>query len=145
MFLGAGAAGSADRNALRQTNLHETVVDFLLDIHEKLNQILSILSQDRLAKEFPIQARVVEISGAELAFIPEHPLEPGQAVEIVIALNQFPVSLAGAVGIIEKKVQTEQGPALEMSFKRIRSEDQEAVVRFVFQEERRQIREQRLD
>ena len=146
LFLGAAAVDSpVDTSALKQTNLQETVVDFLLDIHDKLNHILSILSQDKLTRQFPIHGRVVEISGSGLAIIPEKDLEPGQPLEIVMALDQLPMILAGAVGVVENRVETKEGPALAVSFKRIRLEDQEAVIQYVFRQERRNIREQRLD
>lgn len=144
LYLGPAAeTREIDKKALRQTNLSETTVDFLIDLHDKLDMVLNLLAQDRLSSQYPIRADVVEIGGSSIVAAPTQPAVIGHAYEILLMLQQFPVQLVSAVARAVEFVDSELGPAVLLHFIRIHEEDQENIVQFVFQQERRSIRQLR--
>lgn len=137
-----------DKNALLESRLPEPLVDFLLGLNDRLEALTSFMGQDRLQTDFPLVADVTEVSGAGIRFELDSPLPPETShAEIVLVLNQFPLRLAGAIGRLEpREPDSESGrPAYAMIFTRIREQDLDQIIGFVFQEERRRIREKKWD
>lgn len=142
------------RAALKRSSLNEGVVAFLLDLSAKVDTLLSLALHEQLAADFPLEAEVTEISGAGVRLTVPEPLPEvnagtadfteGGHYEIVLFLDQAPQRLASAMGRISRAAQPDEplgATELAMDFTRIRERDQNAVVAFVFAEERRQIRE----
>lgn len=152
LFLGLGDGGAGpDKDALKNSHLPEAVVDFLLDMNAKLDTLISLHSQDKLSHNFPIQVEVTDISGAGLRakLLPgqEAPPAEGDFVEAVLVLHQFPLAMVGAIGRVTREQCPEGddcgGGLLAIHFTRMREKDLDRVVSFVFQEERRHIRERK--
>lgn len=120
--------------------LSEAVAAFLVDLSRKMDHVISLLTTDRLAEEFPGKAQVSEISGAWAVIRSDGPLAQGQHLEMVFVLSRMPLSLAGAVGRVTAARQKGDGYDARIEFTSIRSSDQEALVQFVFHEQRQQIR-----
>ncbi len=133
---------------LAESRLPEGLIQFLLDIDLKLQTILGLLGREQLLADFPIKGTVTEISGAGVRLHCDGDAIPlGTPMEIVIALSQLPLRLAGAVG---KAVRTDTDASSPYTvygfeFTRIREDELDAVVGFVLQEERRRIRERKWD
>jgi len=123
------------------TNLPEPILNFLETINSKLDMLLSMANRDRLESSFPIAVQIVEISGAGLIFTAEREFEVEDRLEVVLFLSQFPLQMAGALGRIHRR-EVQAGKTLwAVDFTSIREPDREAIVRFVFQQQRERIRE----
>lgn len=137
-------AGSSE-NLLHESRLPESLMNFLMDMDRKLQAILGMLGRDQLLADFPLQIIVTEISGAGIRFISDTALKIGEPMEVVVALSQIPLRLAGAIG---KPTRIEESPsdqqhAYAFEFTRIREAQLDQVIGFVLQEERRAIRERK--
>lgn len=123
------------------TGLSEPMMDFLETINTKLDMLLSIANQDYLQTNFPEAVNIVEISGAGLIFTADKDFHLDDRVEMVIFLSQMPLRIVGAIGRIHRRDEFNAKPAWVVDFTSIRESDREVVVRFVFQQQREQIRE----
>ncbi|MFK4764954.1 PilZ domain-containing protein [Desulfobaculum sp. SPO524] len=129
---------------LSGANLQEPLVNFLESINSKLDALLGIIGQERLETEFDHTIEVVELSGAGLAFTCDASFTPGDSLEFALLLGQFPLRVAAAVGNVVQKRHHENGaPIWAVDFTSVRESDQEAIVRFVFREQRERIRERK--
>ena len=153
-FTSAPSASIISREEMmRQTNFSESFVTFLLNLDGKLETILSILRKDSLENDFPFTLETLVISGAGIRFTSDAPLTPNSHVEVILFLGDYPFGLIGAIGKIEPLRTTTGADTTEHSyntsypwtlrFTRIREPDLDTIVQFVFQEERRRIREHR--
>ncbi|TVM35154.1 PilZ domain-containing protein [Oceanidesulfovibrio marinus] len=136
------------RNIFVGSNVPKEIGEFLLALDAKLDTLVSMASRDRLEQDFPIPADVYEVSGNGIRFHTTHDFRPGDHVEVVLFLSRMPLRLTSAVGVVLDKraasSRDELSPQWALKFTRIREQDLEAVVQFVFQQERRTIRERRL-
>ncbi len=119
----------------------ESMLDFLEAINMKLDMLLSIASQDHLQNNFPESITIVEISGAGLIFTAKRDFHLDDRVEMVMFLSQVPLRIAGAIGRVHRRDEINGKSAWVVDFTSIRESDREAIVRFVFQQQREQIRE----
>lgn len=141
-------AMSYDHPALRGTGespgpensagMSQDVADFLAAMDAKLDMVLSLLNQKRLEDEFEAEVEVLELGGDGLRFAAPLEYDPGTPLEFALVLNQFPLRVASAVGVV---AAGDGRPGHPADFTRIREADLEALVGFVFQEERARIRE----
>jgi hypothetical protein len=133
-----------DIDALKQASVPAVLAEYLGALNEKLDLIVSMLSQENILSDFPVEAEVVEISGSGMLFTSASSLAQDQYVEIVMMLSRMPLRMAGAVGKIARVQPHEQdGFLYGLDFTTIRDADLETVVQFVFQEQRARIREQK--
>lgn len=132
--------GADERPDLSKGGLSQLVSDFLLGVDAKLDTVISLLNQKRLEDDFASTLEVIEIGGDGVRLSESGDLKPGDALELAIVLNQFPLRIASAVGVLKA---ADGGQGLPVTFTRIREPDLEAVVAFVFQEQRAHIRETR--
>jgi len=123
--------------------ISEPLIDFLQTINAKLDMLISFINQDRLQSEFQETVEVVALSGGGLKFSSEKEFKPGDVLEIVLVLSQIPLRLAAAVGKIERSEIMNNRPVWVLEFTSIRESDTEAIVAFVFKEEREKIRGQK--
>jgi hypothetical protein len=128
---------------LEGANLSAALTDFLLALSAKLDTVVSLLSQKRLEDDFEAAVEVLEIGAQGLDFVAPRPWAAGAVLEFALVLNQYPLRLAAAVGRVEAVAESPAGPRHSVTFTRIREADFEAVVHFVINEERQQIRESR--
>lgn len=124
-----------------KSKLPEELVAFMEEINAKLDQVIGILKHDKMELGFPTEIEVCNISASELLFKTQKRLEPGDNVEVVLPLSQMPLLVSGGIGKIERIRHPQFGNIWELSFTRIREQDHESIVQFVFQQERKRIRE----
>jgi hypothetical protein len=135
-----------EQNPLEGVNLPEPVLDFFYDMNSKLDTIIGLLSRDRLENDFPYPLEIVRLSGAKVSFYSKRPLKQGMYLEAVFILSLFPMRMAGAIGKVGEREKDKEGRDLwSLDITRIRERDLETMVHFVFQEERRHIREKKWD
>jgi len=125
------------------TPLPDALVTFLEGIDTKLNMILTSISQDKLLADFSIRLSITELSGAGIRFTSDTDLNIGQHLEIVMIFSQFPLRMVGILGTIQRKDIVDNAPCYAFCFSQVREMDREAIVQFVFQEQRERIREQK--
>jgi hypothetical protein len=132
---------SSGHGQSKDLGLPEGVKTFLEDMNSKLDMLLSLQSQRRLESDYPIKSEIVELSGAGLKCLqPTPPLQVGEALEMVLILSQLPVNMAGVAGTVQRLEPYGQGQVLVMEFRHVRESDREAIVQFVFREQREHIR-----
>ncbi len=122
------------------SHIPRELINFLQNLHEKVDMILGLLNRESIQAEFPIQAEVLEISGAGLQFISDEDFEVGEHVEMVLLLSQVPLRVVGLVGRIHRREECQGVPLWVVEYTSIRNIDREKVVQFVFREQREQIR-----
>jgi len=133
---------SSGHGQIKDLGLPEGVKAFLEDMNSKLDMLLSLQSQRRLESDYPIKSEIVELSGAGLKCLqPSPPLQVGEALEMVLILSQLPVTMAGVAGIVQRlEPYGQQGQVVVVEFRHVRESDREAIVQFVFREQREHIR-----
>jgi hypothetical protein len=105
--------------------------------------VVSLLSQQRLEEDFQDAVEVLDIGVQGLEFVARRSFAVGDVLEFALVLNQYPLRLAAAVGRVDAVADSPAGPRHAVTVTRIREADFEAVVQFVINEERQQIREAR--
>lgn len=146
IYLSAGlASGTPDPAQLKNSGLPEAVQAFLIRLDTKLDQLLMQANEDRMYKLFPLAATAVEISAAGMKFTcPGECYDAGQRLEVITLLSQVPLRIAGAIGEVVRVENDAKGnPCNVLDFTEIADADQEAIVQFVFREQRAQIRERK--
>ena len=126
---------------LAQSHLPEAVINFLVGMSNQINYIAALLEKKALDEEFPHILDGVRVSGSGLAFYAECPLAKGDYLEVLLTLTSLPLQMAGAIGEVVKEETTPQGKKYFLQFTRISEPNLDAIVRFVFQEQRKSIRE----
>lgn len=151
MYKGAIAPGAGMRDELiascRQGDL---VPRFLAEMDRKLDAVLTLLQRESLVSEFPHEGHVVELSGGHGVLECAFALERGAYLELLLLLDEFPLRIVSVIARVEEKREARAltGPpagVYALRFIRVDAEDREAVIRFVFSEDRKRIRLQKDD
>lgn len=133
--------GEGDRPDPEDLGTSPALAEFLVALDSKVDTVISMLSQQRLDEEFQWGIEIVELSGSGFVFLSDSRFEEGQSLEVALILNQFPMRVATAVGSVSTPQSDRWPNALQLNFSRIRESDLEAVMGFVFHEQRQRIRE----
>lgn len=134
----ADTATTPSAEMLKESNLPEVILEFLKGIDAKLDMLVSHMGRNSLERDFPLDIEVREISGAGAQFRTDEPMQSGDTLEMVLVLSAFPLRLAGVKGRVLGIDEATGWHRFE--FTTIRKADREAVVQYVFQEEREEIR-----
>lgn len=126
----------------RNSKLPEELTIFLKEMDRKLDSILGMLSKETLHTDFPVDIEVMELSAAGVKFRSKTPFETYETLEIVLTLSQVPLRMAGSKGRI-LGLEEETG-LYRFEFVDTRGSDMEAMVQFVFQQQREQIRNSKM-
>ncbi|NJB66864.1 hypothetical protein GGQ74_000504 [Desulfobaculum xiamenense] len=138
------SAAEDDALDLSGVKLQEPLVRFLEAVNAKLDTLLGLMSVERLESEFDSRIEIVEISGSGLGFTcADCAFAVGDRLEFALLLAQFPFRVAAAVGKVTQVRTVNERPVWNVTFTSVRESDQEAIVRFVFREERERIREKK--
>ena len=123
---------------------------FLVEMDRKLDAVLNLLQRESLNVDFPNEARAVELSASGLILESSVALAPGNCLELLLLLEEFPTRIISVLaridGVLERRPLT--GPPAKVyavSFTAIEQEEREHIIRFVFGEERKRIRQQKND
>jgi hypothetical protein len=121
-------------------SLPQALIDFLTAMDAKLDMLISLESQERMRDDFPINLEITEISASGVSFRSAEPLETDTRMELVVYLSRFPLRMAGGMGRVVRNEQENGSWTGALEFTDIRDTDTEAIVQFVFQEQRQQLR-----
>lgn len=126
------------------SNIPKPLQEFLVELNMKVDTILGAVTKDVAKNDFPIDLRIHMLSGSGLVFTSQEQFKPGTNLEVVITLGQVPMVMVGAMGRIDKLVKMPSGQVgYSLVFTKISTDHQDSLVQFVFQEERRRIREKK--
>jgi len=122
---------------LSKAGFSDEVVDFFINLDDKLNLLMGMNNLEYLQQDFPEKIDIYDISGAgiRIRYSSDLPLET--ELEIVIMISHLPFTAVSAIGTV--KEQLEDGSSRFM-FTSLREADREAIVRFVFQQQREELR-----
>ncbi len=123
----------------------DPVLRLLTEMDRKLDAILGHLQRDDLRNDFPLDAVVVRLGGDALHLECREPLLPGDLLELVLLLEEFPLNMASCIAEVERKlpnppVSGNDKTPFALSYVGLREGDKENIIRHVFQEERKRIR-----
>ncbi|WP_320169671.1 hypothetical protein [Maridesulfovibrio sp.] len=141
VFRGFSGSKKHPADDLDDSKVPEWLKVYVTELDRKLDQLLGMQSRKDLLTDFPESLEVMEISGNGMLFRTENPISLPCVMEAVLEIERIPLRLAGAVGTIHK------GPDQSswiMKFEKIREHDLEAIIQFVFSEQRERIRAEKL-
>lgn len=126
----------------------ELLLRFLAEMDRKLDAALTLLQSEALTREFPKEGHIVAISGQGLSLESKVELRPGSHVEALIMLEEYPLRIISALCRVERSGRAALLPgmhdyACDLRYTTIAEEDRDAVIRFVFSEERKRIRQRK--
>ena len=127
------------------SRLPEALLRFLIAMDRKLDAILAHLQEESLAGEFPGEGQIVELSGTGLVLECAESFAPGQPLELLLLLKEFPLRVVPVLAAVDEKRATPAlaGPAASvyaLTYLSVEEEDREAIIRHVFSEDRKRIR-----
>lgn len=124
----------------------ELQIRFLAEMDRKLDAVLTLLQRDSLARDFPEEGHIVALSGHGLVMECNNDLPVGSYAELLILLEEYPMRIVSTLSRVEGSraagvLPDMHGHACDMTYAAIAEEDRDAVIRFVFSEERKRIRQ----
>lgn len=126
--------------------LPDAVNKFLLQLDTKVDALLAAMPSSSLDQDFPHTLEITSISASNLVFASPLPLAVGDWLEVIVNFGQTGIVTAAGIGhITARNVDRTAPPSFFFSFARIQEEEREKIIRFVFKEERRLLRETRLE
>ena len=124
-----------------------SLIDFLLYMDEKLDQILDLVSKDVADKESSNLGIGSNISGSGMNIITDKPLEPGKIIHTNFVLSRFPLVFIDVFGeIVRVTPVDEDGKTsyhLGTKFLDLNLNDRERIIACVFQSQREAIRKKK--
>lgn len=143
LFTGDVVGEESNRDALfRNSKLPDDLTNFLAGMDRKLDRILGLLSKENLRTDFPLDIEIRELSAAGIKFRTKEKLRISAPLEIVIVLSQVPMRMAGCKGRLHGIEDDTE--LYRFEFVDVRENDLEAIVQFVFQQQREQIRNSKM-
>ena len=123
------------------------IVNFLLQMDEKLNQIVAMLSKDRECEGLLNKAVGENISGAGMNMLVDKFIEAGTIIRAEFIPSRFPLVFINAFGeVIQATEVDENGKSmyrLGIKFLNLSSSDRERIISCVFQKQREAIRKRK--
>lgn len=121
---------------------------FLLEIDRKLDTILSLLQSESIEEDFPLKGYVLEISASGLVLESGLPLHTGENLELLLMMGGYPMRMLSVMGEVQGVKETSclvDGACTPyaVSYECLSEEDRDAVIAFIFQEDRKRIRRQK--
>ena len=139
----------ADRSDLEIT-LNAALVDFLLQMDEKLDHILSLLSKAEVGEDvLPKQGTGTNISGSGMNMLVEEPLEVGRIIHAHFVLSRIPLVCVDTFGEVNWVEPVDENGttrySLGIEFVGLKPIDRERIIACVFQRQRKTIRERKAE
>jgi len=124
--------------------LDASLVDLLLQINEKLDRIMAMLSRDEVEQGGLAQGTGVNISGSGMNLVVYKLVESGQIIHTNFILSKFPLVDVDVFGkVVRVTPIVENGKTayqLGIEFLDIDPDDREKIIAWVFQKQREAIR-----
>jgi len=124
------------------------LVEFLMRMDQKLDQILSLLTDDEGCNYQFHHGLGVDISATGMGIITDIPVVPKQAIQAKIVLSQLPLICLDVMGeVIQVKKSGKKDKNMHhigIQFLDLSASEKEKIIKCVFQNERVAIRERKL-
>ena len=120
------------------------LLSFLVQIDEKLNRVLSLLSKDSNGEDCFIRGTGKNISGSGMEMLVDNPVDFGQMVHMKFLLSKFPYVFLSILGeVIRAEKSAEDGKDsyhIGIKFIDLSENEREKIITTVFQRQREVIR-----
>jgi hypothetical protein len=128
----------------KNSNLDVSLINFLLQINEKLDRMIAMLSRDEVEQVGLAQGTGVNISGSGMNLVVDKLVEAEQIIHANFLLSKFPLFDVDVFGkVIRVTPIIEDGKTayqLGIKFLDIDPDDREKIIAWVFQKQREAIR-----
>ena len=123
----------------------KSVIDFLLQMDDKLDQILALLSNEEVDSHLNVREGLGNnISGSGMSILTDRVIESDSIVQISFVLSRYPIVFIDTFGkVVRVKAANEDGKkgyCLGVKFLDLDPRDRERIVACVFQWQRENIR-----
>lgn len=126
---------------LDECKIPECLKVYLTELDRKLDMLLQLQSMKQFEDSYPIKLEIREISGEGITFETKSDISENTVLEAVLVLEQLPLKMSGAKGMV---MPAASEGLWHLSFENIREHDLEAIIQFVFSEQRELIRSHKL-
>jgi len=131
-----------------EISLNSCLIDFLLKMDEKLDQILARLSKEETETDYLAKQGVgMNISGSGMNMVVLEPAQPGQIIHTHFVLSKIPLFYLDAFGEILWVTPSEDNDGkafnLGIEFLDLKPADQERIIACVFQRQRKSLRQRK--
>ncbi len=137
-------SSGSPQNLLRMDKVRgipDELLTFLKNLDEKLDTIVSLLNKQELATDFPFEIEVTELSAAGIKFTTKETFTENEYLELALVLNHLPLKTIGAICQVIRQDQIDNPSEWVAQFTNIRNSDREAIIQYVFYEQREEIRQ----
>ena len=131
-----------------EISLNPCLIDLLLKIDEKLDQILARVSQEETTTDYLSRQGVgMNISGSGMNMVVSEQAQPGQIIHAHFVLSKAPLVYLDLFGEILWVTPTEDSDGkafnLGIEFLDLEPADQERIIACVFQRQRKSLRQRK--
>ena len=130
-----------------ESTVNAALINYVLQIDEKLDQILELLSKDRSVAAPFLPGLGKNISGSGMQIVTEQPVESGQIIKAKFFLSKLPLVFMDIFGKVIRVVQEdEDGRVLYkvgIKFFDLNISDREKIIASVFQKQREALRKRK--
>jgi len=125
------------------------LINYLVQMDEKLDQILDLLAKDKSTAVSFHQGLGQNISGSGMQLVVDQPVETGQVIHSKLFLSKLPLVFIDIFGkIMRVKPMEENGRTvyrIGIKFLDLNITDRETIIASVFQMQRKAIREKKIE
>ncbi|MDL2316800.1 hypothetical protein LJC59_06955 [Desulfovibrio sp. OttesenSCG-928-A18] len=126
----------------------DPVLRVLAEMDRKLDAIITLLQRESLYQDFPMEGRIVELGAEGLVLECSESLPQGTHMELLLLPGDFTwsaMSVFAEILIInqERGKTAPDAKSYELGYTCLNNENKDAIIRFIFSEERKRIREQK--
>lgn len=135
---------SLDDAISKESSVNTFIIDFLLNIDEKLDQVISMLTKGEDSEELLKHGICSDISGSGMSITVDKLVECGQIIHANFILARLPLVYLDAFGEIVRVIpvdENEQGLyKIGVKFLELNTNAKERIISCVFQKQRENIR-----
>ena len=134
-------------NRFQETTPNASLIDFLLQMDEKLDRILTLLSKEDACSGPSNKGMGTNISGSGMKIIVDKPVQIGQIIHTNFVLSRHPLVFINVFGEVVQVTPMDEGNgtiyALGIEFLDLNPNDRERIISCVFQRQREIIRKEK--
>lgn len=127
--------------------INAALVKYLIKMDEKLDEILSLLSKDRIKERSSHEGKGVNISGSGMQIISDKNVEYGQIIQAKFYLSKIPLVFMDIFGQATRITYIGKADKphyqIGIKFLDLSIDDKERIISSVFQKQREAIRERK--
>lgn len=139
-------SGLTSEEFMAASALPEAVSTFLVQLDMKVNALLAAVQSATTEQDFPHTMEILSISASGLTFTTSLPLAPGDWLEVIVYFRQTGIATAAGIGkVTARNAEKGSPPVFSFTFTRVAEDEREKIIRYVFTEERKLLRESRLE